>query len=331
MRLDFHDYTELVTAELNKKKIGNSLPLLLVQPTPANIRRECENVYKERYDKKDEPAQRAFFGPVESGKQFLQLIQNFPTDKFKPLVNFLKGGTEKTDEKNIELLAWLIDFRHRPYGFGNNVSLTDQELAIIGKRSTSSEDSESVDVKGDASLRKKEPNEVINKINSDPQTSRDSVEPVSNPGEGPNPHKPRFPTKALIIALIVLAICTTAIFITWTSRVEIQPFTIIPNAGCMYWAEDHYERMPCEEDKRDKLKLPIDVVKMRNFRRILREDTITEKSIGKVYYLRIDGRIEYYTTYGNHPIDNTRVLQVLTTYIYEKHLKERNSSKNKNS
>lgn len=55
-------------------------------------------------------------------------IRRFDPDKFKPLNNFLKKGTN-TDLKNIELLAWLIDFRPRPYsnykvinGYNNSFS-----------------------------------------------------------------------------------------------------------------------------------------------------------------------------------------------------------------
>lgn len=41
-------------------------------------------------------------------------IRRFDPDKFKPLVNFLKKNLN-TNEKNVELLAWLIDFPARPY------------------------------------------------------------------------------------------------------------------------------------------------------------------------------------------------------------------------
>ncbi|MGE9310792.1 hypothetical protein ACLOAU_04080 [Niabella sp. CJ426] len=41
-------------------------------------------------------------------------IKRFDIDKFKPLQNFLKKPVN-TREKNIELLAWLIDFKFRPY------------------------------------------------------------------------------------------------------------------------------------------------------------------------------------------------------------------------
>ncbi len=69
----------------------------------------------------------------ENGKSYLNHIRGFETDKFKPLDNYLKGHTERTDDKNLELLAWLIDFRHRPHIYGTNILLNDDELAILGK------------------------------------------------------------------------------------------------------------------------------------------------------------------------------------------------------
>lgn len=41
-------------------------------------------------------------------------VKKCDTDKFKSLWNFLQKGI-KTREKNIELLAWLVDFQPRPF------------------------------------------------------------------------------------------------------------------------------------------------------------------------------------------------------------------------
>ncbi|MBO9684850.1 MAG: hypothetical protein J7502_19630, partial [Flavisolibacter sp.] len=41
-------------------------------------------------------------------------IRHFDLDKFKPLSNYLKKGLN-TRDKNVELLAWLIEFEYRPF------------------------------------------------------------------------------------------------------------------------------------------------------------------------------------------------------------------------
>ena len=93
MRLGHPDYIRLVKETYHKKRANNELSPLLAQSTPANIRRECVHVYQERYDYRDEKTLRAFFGPAEHGKQFSQVIENYATDRFKPLDNYLKNGT----------------------------------------------------------------------------------------------------------------------------------------------------------------------------------------------------------------------------------------------
>ncbi len=136
MQLEHQDYTILLLAEYKRKISQKEISPLLSKSTPAKIRRECVTVYQERYNRKDEQILRAFFGLPENGKSFLNHIRDFETDKFKPLDNYLKGNTEKTDDKNLELLAWLIDFKYRPHIYGTHVILNDDELAILSKSKT---------------------------------------------------------------------------------------------------------------------------------------------------------------------------------------------------
>jgi hypothetical protein len=329
MQLDYYNYTKLLKAEFNRKKISNSLPLSLLQPSPGSVRRECENVCKERYDRKDEPALRAFFGPAESERRWMELIKDFPLDKFKPLANYLKGGTENTDEKNIELLAWLIDFRHRPYGFRKNVVLSEEEELVLDKALPDAEENKTDGPPLDGRLPEENPKEEANLSPSIKQIAGGRVLSPDIVSESRSPHKSRWIRTALIIVMIFLFICTVGFFRMWTNQEGTQPFARMPNDGCMYWADDHYAKMPCNEEKKGMLKLAVDMDKMQNFRRIKDEDTITEKSIGKLYYISINSKYEYYTSGGNHPIYNHRVLRILTKHIYNTHLKNGNSSQSK--
>ncbi|MCP9752262.1 hypothetical protein [Ferruginibacter sp. HRS2-29] len=138
MPLDFADYTKLLKRTYYKRRADNELSLLLAQSTPAKIRQACLHVYKERFEKqdlqalkKDEQLLKDFFGPAEPGKRFLKLIEEFEAHKFKPLDNYLKKDKGNTDKKNLELLAWLIDFRHRPYVFGKNFELNEEENLLL--------------------------------------------------------------------------------------------------------------------------------------------------------------------------------------------------------
>jgi hypothetical protein len=165
MRLNHPDYIKLVTKEYKRKRTDRELSLLLAQSSPAKIRQACLHLYKEHYDKKDErllkkdqQALRDFFGPAEHGRQFLQQIHGFETDRFRPLDYYLKEKNENTDDKNIELLAWLIDFKHRPFVSGMDVILSEEETNILrepesdpGEKPTQS-NSEQIDLKHDEKI-----------------------------------------------------------------------------------------------------------------------------------------------------------------------------------
>jgi len=85
-----------------------------MHPTCANIRNELRSLFNGRCDKFDKRTIREILAiPFDTELSDLA-IKRCDTEKFKPLCNFLqKGGN--TREKNMELLAWLIDFRPRPF------------------------------------------------------------------------------------------------------------------------------------------------------------------------------------------------------------------------
>jgi hypothetical protein len=318
MRLEHPDYIKHVTEEFKRKRLDNSLSPALALSTPASIKRECIHVCEERYDKKDEIILRAFFGPGQPGKKYVHIIERFDTSKFKPLDNYLKGLTESTDDKNINLLAWLIDFRPRPYAFG-----IDADIPLtLDKPPIASNEANEVGGRGFGPKR----DEVdTKKVNENPGIDA----PVQNP-ETPNipPQKlitddRKKKTRTMIIVAFALAVGFFGVsYFLWRWQGSRQNSLENANGGCMYWADSCYEEMPCNEERAGLLKLPLDLEKMKNFRRIMRVDTITEKSIGNIYYIKNKGAIEYYTAGGNHPVEVTRSLHKLSAYMFEHYFKK---------
>lgn len=86
----------------------------------------------------------------------------------------------------------------------------------------------------------------------------------------------------------------------------------------MYWNGDQYVPVSCNEDPNDRIFLPLDVKKMKNFQRITRKDTITKRSVGKIFYIKNNNTIEYYTYSGNYPADLNRYVKKLSLRIFEK-------------
>ena len=114
------DYKKGVTACYHQKKVMGQLSLNLAHPTPAKLREECLLVLNARRQGKDEKIIKDFFNLGAVSNDYSHSIRKFDADKLRPLVNLLKDRIENPDSRNIELLAWLIDFEPRPYKFGTD-------------------------------------------------------------------------------------------------------------------------------------------------------------------------------------------------------------------
>lgn len=113
----FPDYERLVLDDYRRKKSHPKLSHSLAHPTQARLKKECLRLCRGKIHQKDERVIRDFCEEWDTSKTCFQNIDKYDVDKFKPLSNFLKEITESTDSKNIQLLAWLIDFPHRPFDY----------------------------------------------------------------------------------------------------------------------------------------------------------------------------------------------------------------------
>ncbi|WP_276090309.1 hypothetical protein [Pedobacter sp. JY14-1] len=112
-----YEYKKDVFLAYQAKKKKGLLSTNLTAPTPGKLKDECVLVYKERFLEKDEEFIKRFFNSGVKCEDYSRKIQKHPTDKFRPLVTYLKNRTGSTEDRNIEMLAWLIDFENRPYNF----------------------------------------------------------------------------------------------------------------------------------------------------------------------------------------------------------------------
>jgi hypothetical protein len=275
----FIDYQQLVFQDYQKKKINNAISPRLIYPTPAQIKEECIAVCRDRYSKKDEACLTRFFGKLEDQAAFMKAIEKHETDKFKPLVNYLKSKVGTTEHKNTELLSWLINFEPRPFEYGKRyiVESEEEEMQVIGEQIEEDDENNSTE----------EPPEIFKES------------------------KPNFkilPASILILLIISVGACVYLL--------------LRPNGkqGCMYWADDHYEPVSCNQKFRDKLVLALDSVKLHHFKRITEPDTITWKSKGSVWYVKVDDSIEFYTSDGFHPVQLEKRLRPVTDYIIYKYV-----------
>lgn len=93
------------------------------------------------------------------------------------------------------------------------------------------------------------------------------------------------------------------------------------NIGCMIWTKDHYQSVSCNQKNGELSVIATDTGRLSHFRKINNPDTITSRSLGKIWYIKLNGDIEYYTAGGPHPIHNERQLHPLTLYMLNKYIR----------
>jgi hypothetical protein len=313
----FEDYKEKVILAYQKKKEASSISNNLLHPTPGRLRNECLSIYKERCLQKDEKTFRLFFGPKDNLADYGQSINRVEIDKFRPLINFLKRKTNVTDERNIELLAWLIDFEPRPYQYGINY----KEDITAGIAQEIINNSEKTENKDNSAPPDEENDETWNTKENDILEERVAIEENG-------PVKPEIqtafekfdrPKESLLGSRIKKTIASFMIIIVAVSS---GTYVLLrdQNQACMYWTGDHYSPVSCNKKMDDTAIIALDTGKAVHFKKITQTDTLTQSAVGKVWYAKIDGEIEFYTADGFHPIYNDIRLKPITVYILNKYI-----------
>ena len=278
----FRDYKELVVKSYKEKLAGLGLSNHLSDPTPAKLRDECLFAYTSRYDKqRDSKTLEAFFGKPDEHGDYHPVIYNFEVSRFKPLVQFLRDMSREPNTRNIELLAWLIDYQPRPFRY---TPLVEQDI--------------NPDPKPDPEI----PKEQAPSKEQDP-----SKAPVP-------PAKPEPPTltwnewikKHQKETALVLLLLGLTLFLL---------MKMPPKKQCMYWSGDRYEAVDCNRQLFGAQPIALDTFKLNHFKRITQPDTMTAYSIGKVWYAKIGAVPECFTTDGNHPVHPGKELKKLTLAI----------------
>ena len=287
------DYIRAVLADLEKKKAAGLLPAELLEPSPGLLRDICYRLCQKPYSRKDEPTLERFFGTAADQKARLKSIEGFKITQFKPLINFLNTPTIQPKLKTIELLAWLIDFKGRPYD-------------LYGRLAVGAKD-DSVNIEVDVRPEEVDlPEEVADEPNEGADTRLDS------------PKRRRWSNKKIkIVIAITIVLAAAASFLSMRSHKNSPHFVRIPagSRACMIWADDHFQEVQCSQHFGDTLVFPLDSEKIINFWKITRPDTITEDALGSIWCVRYHGSYECYTDTGRHPIDTSLKLEKLTDYI----------------
>ncbi|HVI46203.1 MAG TPA: hypothetical protein VM802_15110 [Chitinophaga sp.] len=334
------DYQKSVFADYQRKKTENALSPRLIHPTPAKIRDECIAVCEERYEAKDEQVLRTFFGKKDDLAAYIQAIRKYEPDRFKPLLNYLRGQVDSPDETNIELLAWLIDFEPRPYNDRHRYVPANYELAPSSTEMEQRIKTEKPEVEEEDEQEVREKSkEIVEKRPEVPEEEPGGSEqpdgtrlgfgsllgtPTPRDTDPPPEKRKRVLNIRLTITLIFSFLIIGAGVYWYQNRDQHPRMPLTGKESCMYWAGDHYQEVSCNQNLGDTLVLALDSTKLKSFRKITQPDTITGYSIGHVWYVKVEGGIEFYTADGFHPIYHLKKLKPLTSYIITTYIRPNN-------
>jgi hypothetical protein len=300
------DYSKAVLAYYQQKLAVGELSLHIKQLSSASFKEACLEVRRAGFSRKDELPLKAFFGVGTDLDACLQAIGDLDNDKFKPLVNFIKGKTKKPDDKVVELVAWLIDFKDRPYDQRKTYAITMDDPPGLPSETTIET--------APAAVGKKDNPLLVSPgaIEVDPKTVSSGAT-IDNTKNQVNARTNR---NKSIFAVAIGAVVALTVYVIWSIKV------ILPGGphACMYWTGDHYQAIPCDQRPTNALTVPLDSAKLVYFRKITRPDTITENALGSIWYAKFQGKYECYTAPGVHPVDASVPLKLLTDYVLLRHI-----------
>lgn len=282
----FKEFTQQVINAYQAKKGTHQLATALENPSAAKLRDQCLQLLANKNRKKDHAILKEFFDPMNQYDDLETRIRRDSPDILKPLVNFMKNETNKTEEKNVKLLAALIDFEPRPYSEWYTW-YQDNQSPIAGTGSETD--------------------------GSKPETLFETfAKSIDMPPEKEQINTGTAPFRKIHKIIASIFATVTAIVIS----------LIIANSGdCMFWNGDQYKCISCRESAGDATIIALNKAKMKHFRKITRLDTITYNSIGKMWYSKIDNNVEFFTERGSHPIHTERKLKPVTKHIIDTYTK----------
>lgn len=295
----FSTYKQVILRTYRERVHAGEVSLRLQSPTPAGIKEELLHVLQKGYDsKKDQQTLILFFGHQENLGEYIKAVQRTEIDKFKPVINFLKGSTDNPDDKQVHLAALLINYEHRPYVFGRDYGLGEEEKESL--------------------MNTEERENEANKLSGNTQDPAGSSMTKSS-------------KKVSFIRLLrgvkgrdwMFIPIMVVLFGSGGMIAHKLSGQGMDGKQCMYWQEDHYEAVACNTSLGTEIeKIALDTFLLESFKKITLLDTITERSIGKIWYLKHQKQFEYFTAPGKHPLHKKK-LSRLSAYIFQRELKSR--------
>jgi len=303
---DFDRFQEEVINAYHEKKERRLLPIELERASPTQLMNYCLTLLYSGALAGDLLTLDRIFNPLTNYPDLETGIKKFGANGFKSLQNFMIGKTTKPREAIVKLLAVLIDFQPRPYD-----KWVKERNGSTGKNEGEKVDEGSLNPWG-----QKHKEDVGQGENQTLEKSTFAME--NNFGDSNR----KFSSESGV----------------WSKLKKSALYGVIAFAGmagayqiadsldreCMYWQTDRYVPVACSEKIAGVEIIPLDKDIVKNFRKIMSPDTLTLKSVGKVWYGKPTGdSAEFYTMKGVYPMNKEKELKPATEYIIKKYVLDR--------
>ena len=306
----------------------------LLDPTPSKLKRLTEILLK-KTDICDKEVYRKFF-LVDTEEIHFKQIQNFETDKFKPLSNFLKGKSELTNLTSLELLAILVDLQPRPYQkfrkqggvIAEQADTETQPIKEGVKQIVSLYDNTNYKVNLEEEIVRDAANDEIEAKDEAPKddTANDITEVKILPQKyfilGRNE---RMQARANFIKLLMIVLL---FFVVVAFAFKAY---FLDGSGCMVWRGDHYEEADCNDTQIQSFTGSYDVIPMdKETFKYMKKIKVTDTTA----YYNPDGspcvwygksankEYEFFSYPGKHP-ETGKSLKDISNYIINKYVKNK--------
>jgi len=291
----FEDYKIAVLNFYREQHGKGLLSTEFENPNRERLRKECVAVFLRKNSIKDQHFVQAFFDPQKKYSDQVRSIEKFKLDKFRPLVGFLTTDKDIRDDNHVKLLAWLLNFPE--YADWRNEVLGDGEGNDNGETSQG-DDGNSEIVEGND--------------NGENSQGKDEVT------------KPLVPVLFKVACCFIIVFVASTTYLLWRDYADKDIRKPLPTEKYMYWTGLHYEPTAGNDKTNGKLIIPLNKEQLANQQRITSPDTLTNYSLGKIWYGKTnwkeDGKPQFYTDSGTNPLDTTKRLLPLTAHILNKYI-----------
>lgn len=252
----------------------------LLKPSPAQMRELCLLIHDKGLSNKDKEVFELFFR-TKPDATLRKAIENIEVEKLKKICNFLNGKSQSTSPNSLNLIAILVGYELRPFSFFLNSNINDKNFET----------------------------KSLVKFN-------DTIKPIF---QEPEPQKIKSNNhfkKKIAIGFLGLIGLTS---IGYTAK-----NIIAPEPQCMQWQKNHYEVVDCNSEN-NQLKhndiIPFDEHQIKLAQIEVSDTTIFFKNGKPLYwYCKVNGKPEFFNTYGVHPETGT-ALKPVSKYIVYKYIK----------